>query len=229
MMKWLLGALFAAALTQMAFGSTTDQLQIVSGATTITITDNGVGDTNPANGVINYSNANVNGWSIFVTVGVTGSPNTNPALDLTSLTASCGGLFVATCSADPLHIAYSDIGFTDQVTGFTTTYSSTQTGGGTTSQSAYFDVGNTILNEATLIGTVGPFSAPGGVGTVLGGSAAGPSPYSMTLDQVFIDNGGAVTFSSDGNVSGIPEPGAVALFGTVIALCASKLRRRRAS
>jgi hypothetical protein len=56
------------------------------------------------------------------------------------------------------------------------------------------------------------------------------APYSLTLDQVFTATGtDALSFSVDGSVSSVPEPGAVMLFGTVLALCASKLRRRRSS
>jgi hypothetical protein len=57
----------------------------------------------------------------------------------------------------------------------------------------------------------------GGVGSV--------APYSLTLDQVFTATNNGL-FSVDGSVSSVPEPGAVMLFGTVLALCASRLRRR---
>jgi hypothetical protein len=230
-MKKLLLGVFVAGVTQMAFATTTDELRIVSGSTTITITDNEVGyDTNPADGVINYSNSNVNGWDIFVTVGVSDSPKTSPALDLTSLTASCGGLASTTCAANPLNIIYSDIGFTQANTIFSTTYSSTQSGDGTTSESAYLDASNIIFGTTTPIGTLGPYSSPGGIGTVKTPFTAGPSPYSVTLDQVFTDGGSGsdVVFSVDGAVSGgVPEPGTVVLFGTVLALCTYKLSRRK--
>lgn len=68
--------------------------------------------------------------------------------------------------------------------------------------------------RTTLIGTLGPYSSPGGVGTATTPFDAGPSPYSMTLDQVFTDGGSGsdVVFSGDGAVSGgVPEPGTVLL------------------
>jgi hypothetical protein len=229
MKKLLLGSLFIAGLTQVALATTTDELQIVSGSTTVTITDNGPGDTDSTDGQIQYSNSNLNGWNIFVVFGASGSPGTAPALDLTSLTATCGGLFTTTCAANPLQVIYSDIGFTQSDSSFSTTYSGAISNGGTTSESAYLDASNVIFGTTTLIGTVGPFGSPGGVGTVTTPFSAGPSPYSMTLDQVFTDDGSGsnVVFSVDGSVSGVPEPGTVALFGTVLAFCASKLRRRK--
>jgi hypothetical protein len=240
----LLAAFFAAFLAQMAFASTITDLEIVSGATTITIADNGVGDLNPATGAINYTNPDVNGWTVEFTFGLSDSPGTSTGLDLASLTASCGGVFTATCSADPLHILFSATGFTQADFVYSTTYSSTQSGIGTTSESAYLDAGNGIFAETTLIGTVGPFIAPGGVGTVTNALiSAGPSPYSLTLDQVFTDlgTGSDVVFSADGVVSGgtpglggnvagsVPEPGTAVLFGTMLALCTLKLRRRLVS
>jgi hypothetical protein len=243
MKRLLLGAFFAAFLAQMAFASTIAELEIVSGATTITIADNGAGDLNPAGGTINYTNPDVNGWTVEFAFGISDSPSTSTALDLASLTASCGGLFTAMCSANPLDILFSDTGFTQADLVFSTTYSSTQSGIGTTSESAYLDAGNVIFAETTLIGTVGPFIAPGGVGTVTAPLIAGPSPYSLTLDQVFTDlgTGSDVVFSADGAVSGgvpglggavagtVPEPGAAVLFGTILALCTIKLRRRLVS
>jgi len=182
---------------------------------------------------ITYSNPNVDGWDLFIVVGVSTSPITdNPALDLTSLTATCGAAGTTTCSANPLHISLSDMNFDTVVTSLSTTYSSTQTGSGTTSQSAYLSASNVEFANTTLIGTSPAFTAPGGVATETANLAAGPSPYSLTLNQVFTDLGtGPVSFSVDGNLSGtsVPEPGAVVLFGTVLILAASKLRRYRAS
>jgi hypothetical protein len=220
-------ALFAATTGLAAFGSTTDEMELISGASSITITDNGAGDGNAAAGTIAYSNANFNGWNISVASGTTHSPSLSPfGLDLASLTATCasGG-----CTTTPLQVWFTDINFTVPVSagGFTTTFSTTQTGTGTASESAWFSNLNTVFSQQNLIGTVGPFSASS-VGSASGGSTAAIPSYSLTLEQVFTDaSGSPVSFSVDGNiVSGVPEPAAIFLFGTVLALCAAGFRRR---
>jgi len=228
---------FALMVGPMAFATTTDTLQISSGGLTATIDDNGAcvgtgcglvsGDLNPVAGTDTISGS-IGGWTLHIVSGTSNSPSLFPfGLDITSLTASCS---VGTCTgAGALDIKYSDINFTTPVGagGFTTTYSATITGGITTSESAFVDNSNTLFGEpgAGLIGTVGPFSAPGGVGSASGGTA-GIAPYSLTLDQTFSGSGAA---SVDGNITAVPEPGAVLLLGTALVFCASSLRRWKAS
>ena len=146
------------------------------------------------------------------TSGTSNSPGLIPfGLDLTSLTASCA--IAGGCTgANALHVIYSDINFAIPVGGFTTTYSATITGGGSTSESAFVDNTNTLFGEpaAGLIGTVGPFVAPSGAGSATGGGAGVP-PYSLTLDAVF--SGVSSSFSVDGNVTAAPEPSSLLLIG----------------
>jgi hypothetical protein len=220
-MKGLLVCASLVVFGQMAFA--TPELNLISGANNTTVV--GIGST------VSYSNTNFNGWNITVVVGASNSPNLTGGaglfgLDITSLTATC---VVGSCSANPLDIYLSDTGFTQAVGagGFTTTYSSTQTGG-STSETAWDSTANTIFTQGTLIGTVGPFTSSG-VGSVKGGGPAGPSPYSLTIEDVFNANGAAASFSTDGNIASVPEPGTVILFGSALVLCASKLRRRQKS
>jgi hypothetical protein len=207
----------------------TDQMRLSSGALTVSVTDNdGVSDINPLIGTVAYANANFNGWVINFTAGTSHSPNLSPfGLDLTSLTANCIG---GPCSTDPLIIAFSDIDFAVPINagGFSTTYSGTITGGGTTTESAYFDNSNTIFGTADLIGTVGPLGAPFGGGIATGGTVAATPNYSLTLVQTFTDtNGGPVSFSVDGNITAVPEPGTLAIFGTALGSLALIRRRKR--
>ena len=59
------------------------QLTLASGGSTVTVDDGGVGDANPAAGVITYIGA-VGGWEFNVTTGsIVGSPN--PLIDLNSV------------------------------------------------------------------------------------------------------------------------------------------------
>jgi hypothetical protein len=212
-----------------ALATTTDELTISSGATTVTIVDNGAGDTNGAAGTINYSNSNFGGWNISIASGTSHSPSLTPfGLDVASLTATCTG---GPCTTNALDITFSDINFSVPVGvgGFQTTFSTTQTGTGTAAESAYFSNSNAIFAPTTLIGTVGPFSTSS-VGSAHGGAIAAVPNYSLTLAQVFTDTtGGAVSFSVDGNITAVPEPSAIMLFGAVLFGSFALLRRRKGS
>jgi len=221
-----------------AYGDTTDELKLISGSNTLIVADNGAGDFNSSNGTISYGNIDFNGWDISVTSGTSESPGLSPfGLDLTSLTATCEGGGTSAgkgasdpCSADPLQIWYSDVNFGVHVPAndFMTTFSSTQTGGGSVSESAWFAMTNVLFGQAHLIGTVGPFTSSG-VGSATGGGVATTEPYSLTQEEVFNANGSnPVSFSVDGNVTAVPEPTGIVLFGTVLLLCAIGFRRRLA-
>jgi hypothetical protein len=212
-------------------GTITDEMTVISGGTSVTITDNGSGDGNSANGTISYSNSNFNGWNISISSGTSHSPSLSPfGLDLAALTATCSGS--GGCATQSLTIEYSDINFSTAMPpdGFMTTFSSTQTGSGTASESAYYSNLNTIFSMQELIGTVGPFSSSN-EGQAFGGPVAANPNYSLTLVQVFTDsNNSADSFSVDGNLtSAVPEPASIFLFGTVLALSAGFLRRRKVS
>ena len=60
--------------TPSAANPTSDQFQLSSGGTTITITDNGLGDVSPLIGTIAYANPNLNSWEITLTGGTSSSP-----------------------------------------------------------------------------------------------------------------------------------------------------------
>jgi hypothetical protein len=221
----------------LASATTTDALELTSGGLTATIADNGtcvgtgcvsiLGDLNPLAGTTTIAGS-LNGWTLNIVSGTSHSPGLSPfGLDITSLTASCG-LGGGCTGANDLHVLFSDINFSVPVGagGFTTTYSDTQTGAGSTSESAYFANTNTPFLETTLIGTVGPFTGTNH-GSASGGPIAAVPNYSLTLDQVF-SAAGTASFSVDGNVTSVPEPAAVALLGAALLLCSSRLRRKKA-
>ena len=221
-----------------AFASTTDELMLTVGGLTATITDNGgcagtgctglVGDVQPSAGATEVLGT-IGGWTIVAVVGTTFSPIDVPeGLGLVALTATCAAL--SPCTADPLDVLYSDIGFSPANPAFESGFSATIGGTGSASQSAYYSNSNTLFAETNQIGTtLGPITSTS-LGLTTSGGVGSVAPYSLTLEETFADtSAGAVSFQTGGNVSSVPEPGAVILFGTVLALCSSKLRRRRAS
>jgi hypothetical protein len=194
-----------------------------------------------SSGEVTYSNSNLGGWNVSLVFAISNSPTLLPVgIDITSFSAACVG--GGTCAA--LDVWASDVGYTQATTSFTNTYSLTaDSTHASTTQQAWDDPSNNFFGSASgmppvtdgahNIGTVGPLSSGGTGGQVKGGGPESGTPaYSLTLEDVFAGCTGVncVSYSSDGAVtSGVPEPGAVVLFGTVLALCATKLRRRRAS
>jgi hypothetical protein len=208
MKRSMYGVMFAAllSLSVVARATTTDELIISSGSDSCTIVDNvspptgtgcgGLfGDVNPNAGT-DAVLGSINGWTINITSGTSNSPNTNPLLDLSSETANCSA---ACTGANSLTIVFTDINFTAPGS-LTSTYSNTQTGAGTTTQSAYYSDTNALNTLTTQIGTTLTFTGSN-VGTVSGGTAPS-SPYSLALVQNF---SGTATFSVDGNITAVPE------------------------
>jgi hypothetical protein len=232
----LLGAGLVLLVGQAAFATSTDALRLISGTSTATIADNGtctntVGTpcstlTGDSDGGITGQttvSGTINGWKITVVAGVTNSPSLTPVgLDLASLTAVC-----STGSCGDLLVEYSDINFNVAVPagGFTTTYSSTQAGTGSTLQKAWFDNGNTLFTQTTLIGTVGPFTSSN-VGHASGGAIASDSSYSLTLAQFFSGGTNGTQYSVDGNITAVPEPVSVSLLGGVLLVTVGAIRRK---
>lgn len=224
MKRLLVAALIVVGAAHMALASTTSALQITSGATTVTITDQTGTDLDGTAGSVLYINHNLDGWDITFAGGTSLSPGVFPfAIDIGSFTADCaagGG-----CETHQLTISYSDIGFTAAVPagGFSTTFSAT-IAGGSTSQSAWDDTTNTLFGTGTLIGSVGPFIPPHGSGTVSGGGPAGPAPYSLTITDYIA--AGSHGVSLDGNITTVPEPSSLVLFGTGLLAFASFAKRK---
>ena len=156
-----------------------------------TITDNGPGDANPSNGVVEF-NGTIDGWDVNTTVGVSSS---NPSqLDLSSVDRSTG--------TGSLFLVFSD-------TGFTANGNAQATIGGTQNSSAainfwsYSGTGiNDLSNALTSEFVSGnPFSGSQTSTVTLGGD-----PYSLT-EIVEIHNEGVGSLTSfDANVS-VPDTG----------------------
>jgi hypothetical protein len=215
----LLALTLSVALSTSAFA--TAELQLKSGLTTVTILDNGVGDADPAIGQVIFSGA-VGSWSINLTSGLSFGP-LGPTMDVGSLDAT-------TSSADPLTITFTDTGFSTPSPGFMLASSGhIVTGSGTAMIKGWVDDTNTVFGEpaAGLIGSLGPFS--GAYFQSVTGGPAGVPLYSLTEAVTLTTGSSGVTWGTDSSIAPVPEPAAVALFGSVLLLCASKLRRRKVS
>jgi hypothetical protein len=218
MKTWLLCALLAASVSIAA----ADEIEIESTGASSVITIGGL-----------YTNANYNGWDITVVAGSNFSPSLSPyGLDL-SVLASCAS---GNCLTESLDVFYTAQNFTQAVPtlGFQTTYSSTQTGAGTTRAITWADSTNTLFGGgipalgADHLGSVGTFSAPGGFGTATGGPSEGPSAYSLTIEEMFNANSsGVASFSVNGNLTAaaVPVPPSLALLASGL-LAATLLKRR---
>jgi len=220
MKRLLFGAALAVLTGALATaGTSTPELTVASGASTASVTG--------AAGSVSYSSANFAGWDITIIAGASNSPGLTPfGLDLTALSAEC---LAASCST--LTVDLSDIGYTQNAPGLTVGYSATDTGAAaSTSETGYYSTGNTYFATSSKVGTVGPFAGGGTfAGSVVGPGPGSATPYSLTLVNTFAgcSGSGCASYSSDSDITAVPEPASVTLFGAVLVFCASRLRRRK--
>ena len=139
------------------------ELQMSSGGSTVTVADNGVGDSSPVTGLISYSGA-VGQWDLDVETAtsypVEGSTS-DPAMSLLSTNLAAPG-------ADPLTIMFSVSGFTGPIptgeflmsaqSGLQNIFG-TSTADGTTQLSVYYDPGNTLFATTDQLGSTFSSSA----------------------------------------------------------------------
>lgn len=217
-MKCRLAAFAALALTVPCSFATPIQMALVSGSTSLAITDNFAPDSNAATGGIAYANTNFNGWNILVT-GLMNAPGLTPyGIDL-SVQANCGS---GSCLTQGLYVAYGGfLEFTESVTQFFATFSSQQNGAHASSQAS--PVFNT-LDSSPLppslpsgdFGSMGPFDGSGVFSaTSSGGGPVTSTPYTLLYFQNYEAGGTAASFNGHGTISAsaVPEPSSLALLG----------------
>jgi hypothetical protein len=191
-------------------------------------------------GAITLGPSTFDGYHLSVTSGGSNSPtcdsfpNGPGCLNTTNITATNIGLGTATISA-----YFADTGFMPGggVTGLTVGFSTPGETGTTAVQTAYATsgainpLGIGVLNPTVGLTACGlpnlTITGPT-LNTSTGTNCAVPgAPFSLELATTMTTGVGG-SFNLNGTISAIPEPASVALFGSVLVFCASRLRRRKA-
>lgn len=177
-------------------------------------------DTNAVAGVVSINQA-LGDFLVNVTTGLSKPLLTggNPLMDLNTVNVQVLG------GAHTLVIMFSDNGFDIHGGRFGMEFGGALSGAGASlAHSAYYDAGNSLFTQSTLIGQVGPFG-PGAFSGSVGEGWSPDEPYSVTEILTLRTAGGQTTFSGDFEVN-VPEPTTLALLGLGLLGFAVARRRR---
>jgi hypothetical protein len=206
----LLGALPAAyAVPTLSFS--------VDGGAAITCADGAACDINASAGAVTVSQSL---GDFYVTTGLSKPILTggDPLMDLNTLNVLMSG------GAHTLTIAFSDTGFDISGGRLTMEYGGSLSGAGASFEhSAYYDTGNALFGQSTLIGTAG--SGSGAFSGAVDGGWSPNGPYSVTEILTLKGGSGMTVFSGDFEVN-VPEPATLALLGFALLGFAVVYRRR---
>ncbi len=210
---WVVVALLAISLPLYAVPT----LQLQSGATIVTVADQGPGDSNPAVGAVTWIGS-IGSFNVNVSTGlskpISGTPS-SPNMDLNSVDHSTG--------AGTLTVRFSDDNFTGTQPAFVATIGGTTAG--TVQYDTYVDSTNTIFGTETQLTSITATTTPfDGADTSSVGAPAGP--YSLT-QVVTITHKGAGSTSFDATLAPVPEPMTVLLLGSGLAALGLLQRKRK--
>ena len=196
------------------------ELNLQSGAASVTITDGGVGDANPLAGAITFIGS-VGSYSANVTTGFGSDLLTLPEItDLSSVdTTTTGGDLLIGLTQTGLNFGSG----AHQLNGL---IGGTLGSGMSIAYSLYADAADTAFGKGSLLfsGSAGPGSAA--FSDSGGASFADPSGTFSLSQFVTISGRGAGTTSFD-FATNVPEPGTAVLAGVALLALGGIARRRR--
>ncbi|RMH35806.1 MAG: PEP-CTERM sorting domain-containing protein [Nitrospirae bacterium] len=192
-------------------------LELSSGGTIITITDETAGDgSNGMPGVVSWS-GNIGVFGINFTAGVSkpmlGQANA-PQMHLNSF-------HVSTTGSGSLTVKFTDTDFTLPLASGLDQFTSA-IGGSTTATvdffRTYFDETNTAFGQGTQLASLGPYAGGLFAPQFSGHSATGllplNSPYSLTMVAQITHSAAGQSTSFDANLIANPEPATIMLLGS---------------
>ena len=228
----ILGVALALAATSVSQAVPT--IRISDGFTTVTVSDNLVGDASAQAGFVSYTAApgTFAGWSVILSAGTTkpiiGSA-TAPELDLNWSITRTAGAGVGT-----LTVLFSENGFN-----LATAAGAVTASGGTLGTSAansatirtFYAANNVELNQASLI-TSQVFTGPGAFSQNTFGAVPADPTVSFTVRLDLVQNGGTSSQITSGDIHlfvNAPEGGSmVTLLGTALLALGAFAARRKA-
>lgn len=196
------------------------ELTLSSGGTTVTVTDNGVGDADSTTDVVAFI-GNVGHWHIVAT----GTVGTNPLIDLNAVvslntlpgtgTDALTLKFSATDFANP-----NSINLIGQIGG-------TVGNGQALSYATYVNANDLLNATQNLIGGTTMLFTPGSFEGTTTGTFSGPSE-AVSLTQIVTVSGtqkGLTSFNGAVDAS-VPEPAAMVMLGTMLLMAGPLMRRK---
>lgn len=176
-------------------------LQISDGASTVTI-----GPATPSGAI--FFTGSIGAWNINNVTGIGESALGPGSMDLNSVNVSTTG------TLSTLTIAFTMFDINTVYPGFSLEFGGTLTRASVTYSGLYS--GSNAWFTGTQFASLGPFSTSPFSGTASGLISVPGTPYSLT--QVFTIRGLSATqpvsFSGDGELNALPEPGSMILLGT---------------
>ncbi len=188
--------------------ATTAELELISGATTIIVPDNGAGDTNPATGAVVWSGT-INGWTVTFAGGTTkpviGSVTT-PNLDISTFAVLSSG-------SGTLQVLFSDTGFGPTTGAADSLITGSIQGSQTVVFTTYGGNSNTIFDTSNLLTSTGTLSGNFPTQFASGVLGAKTGPYSLTEELTLTGSGNS---SLDARLT-VPDGGStVGLLGLAL-------------